>query len=80
MISFVVGLAILPHFPDDGKPTIGQAAIGMRIRVTVRANVLKVSCGPAGLRDRGPGELLGDAAELLVTAVAELDALLLATL
>lgn len=80
VVRLVVGLALLPHLPDDGRPTIGQPAVAIGVRTTARADVAPVGQGPTRLLRGGLGELLGDTAELAVATTAEEDNPALATL
>jgi tetratricopeptide (TPR) repeat protein len=47
VVRLVIGLAILPHLPDDGQPTIGQPAVGIGVRATTGTEIAPVSQGPA---------------------------------
>ena len=79
MIGFIIWLAILPHFPDDSEPAVGQDAIGVSVRIAVGANVLPVRRRPTGLELGGSRKLHGETTELAVAPVTEPDDLPLAT-
>src|SRR2546425_11982337 len=79
MIRFIVRLTRLPHFPGHCQPTIGQAAVGMAVRVTVRAHLLPIGVGPGRVSQRSHGPLLRNHAELAVTRLPKFDNLFLAT-
>ena len=73
MISLIIGLSRLPHLPKHSQPAVGDAAIGVTVGATVRANLLPVGIGPGGLRKRALGPLLGNGTEIMVTGATELD-------
>jgi hypothetical protein len=35
MMGFIIRLAILPHYPEDSEPAVGQDAIGVSVRIVV---------------------------------------------
>ena len=80
MIGLVVGLAVLPHLPDDGQPPIGQPTVGIGVRATARADIAPVGHCPARLAHRGLRKLLGNASKLTIAAATEDDDLALAAL
>ena len=77
-MGFIIRLTGLPELPDDGQPAIGQDTCGVRVRSTVRADLLPKGCSPGRLFARGKGELLGDTTELPVAAAPEADFLSMA--
>ena len=80
MIGFIVDLPSLPHFPNDAKPTIGQAAIGMTVGHTTSQTLAEISRRPLGLKSRRLGKLLSGVTMLAVASPAEINVSPLATL
>ena len=73
MKIFIIGDPILPEFPSNGQPTIGQAAVSLAFGTDVRKNHLIIRVGPGGDEEGFHGPLLGNGTELLVAGTAEGD-------
>ena len=80
MIGFIIGLPSLPQFPNDAKPAIGQAAIGVAIGHTTSQTLAEVGCRPLSLKGRRLGKLLSGVTMVAVASLAEVNASPLATL
>lgn len=74
MVGGVIGDAILPEFPDDPEPAIGEPAIGVTLGLPPSTGGGEVAGGPGGLADGSDGELLGGVAIGVIAGVAEGDA------
>ena len=73
MVGFVISFTTLPESPDDFKPAISQAAIGVVLSEVALEGVFNVSASPRRLLDRSAGKLLGSIAESVVASPAETD-------
>ena len=76
MDSLVILDSVGPQAPDDGAPTVGQAAVSLSRLVAAWQYGMEVSGCPGSLIDGAASELSNDVTELAVTSSAELDALL----
>ena len=80
MVGGVIGDTVLPEFPDDPEPTIGETTIGMTLGLATSAGGGEVAGGPGSLPDGSDGELLSGVAIIVIAGVAEDDAAGLAAL
>ena len=79
MKVFIIGDPILPEFPGNGQPTIGQAAVRLAFGTDMRKNQLIIRVSPRGYEEGFHGPLLGNGTELLIAGTAEGNDVALAT-
>ena len=80
MIVFIIRLVSLPQRPDNGQPTVGQAAIGMALRQAAFNGLGEVGVGPGRLLHGADSKKLSGVPILMMASAAKPDAALLATL
>jgi hypothetical protein len=71
VVSFVIVQVVVPQFPNNAQPTIGQAAIGVVVGAAMRADVLIIIACPGRSIDGQACPFLDDIAELPITGSAE---------
>src|SRR4029453_934714 len=76
----VVGGSVLPHFPEDFQPALGEAAQGTSVAFAAGAKALVVGFGPSGLKATATGPEMESMAQESVALAANTNAVDLSTL
>ena len=73
MEGFIVGLAGLPHFPEDLEPSLSQATQGARMALPFVSMSLVILLRPRHLAPAKIGPEVNGLAQVFIAAAAEID-------